>query len=590
MSKKFLVNIDLNGNSLLNPVLNPLATAPTNANPYYVYTSTASSDKGTIYVNIGTYSSPSWLAVGAVQSVNNKTGAVVLTQDDVGDGTTYVRTHNDLTDALVTLINGALQKSGGTMSGAIAMGSNKITGLANGTAATDAATVGQIPTATSTSPKMDGTAAVGTETTWAKGDHVHPTDTSRAPTSHASTATTYGTGSGTNYGHVKLSDTASSTNDVDSGIAATPAAVKAVQDAIPSASATSPKMDGTAAVGTETTWAKGDHVHPTDTSRAPTSHASTATTYGVGTDTKYGHLKLSDSTSGTSSTNGGTAATPAAVKAVMDAIPGATSTSPKMDGTAAVGSETTWAKGDHVHPSDTSKLSLTGGTMSGAIAMGSNKITGLGTPTADADAATKAYVDGLLAGADAMIFKGTIGTGGTITALPATHEAGWTYKVITAGTYAGKACEVGDLIICIKDASTASNDDWTVVQTNIDGAVTGPSSSTSGHIATFNGTSGKVIQDGYGVASSISNDSTTIPTTAAVYAAVSGASTLNTASGTISTSATTTTVSMPGTFINAYATQSGSIVEVDIAPGTNSVVFTVASAPSSAVTCTVVYF
>lgn len=38
-----------------------------------------------------------------------------------------------------------------------------------------------IPAATTTVPIMDGTAAVGTDTTWAKGDHVHPTDTSRAP-------------------------------------------------------------------------------------------------------------------------------------------------------------------------------------------------------------------------------------------------------------------------------------------------------------------------------------------------------------------------------------------------------------------------
>lgn len=40
-----------------------------------------------------------------VQSVNAKTGAVVLTQDDVGDGVTYVRTHNDFTDVLKTQIN-----------------------------------------------------------------------------------------------------------------------------------------------------------------------------------------------------------------------------------------------------------------------------------------------------------------------------------------------------------------------------------------------------------------------------------------------------------------------------------------------------
>ena len=39
--------------------------------------------------------------------------------------------------------------------------------------------------------------------------------------------------------------------------------------AVPSASSTTPKADGTAAVGTGTTWAGADHVHPTDTTRAP---------------------------------------------------------------------------------------------------------------------------------------------------------------------------------------------------------------------------------------------------------------------------------------------------------------------------------
>ena len=45
------------------------------------------------------------LTSAPVTSVNSKTGAVVLTQDDVGDGTTYVRTHNDFTDALKAQIN-----------------------------------------------------------------------------------------------------------------------------------------------------------------------------------------------------------------------------------------------------------------------------------------------------------------------------------------------------------------------------------------------------------------------------------------------------------------------------------------------------
>ena len=36
-------------------------------------------------------------------------------------------------------------------------------------------------------------------------------------------------------------------------------------------STTTPKMDGTASVGSETKFAAGDHVHPTDTSRVPTT-------------------------------------------------------------------------------------------------------------------------------------------------------------------------------------------------------------------------------------------------------------------------------------------------------------------------------
>lgn len=95
---------------------------------------------------------------------------------------------------------------------------------------------------------------------------------------------------------------------------------------------------------------------------------------------------------------------------------------------------------------------------------------------------------------DAMIFKGTLGTGGTVTALPASHEIGDTYRVITAGSYAGVQCEIGDLVICITAGTAANNAHWTVAQTNIDGAVTGPTSATNNHVVVFNGTSGRVIK------------------------------------------------------------------------------------------------
>lgn len=71
----------------------------------------------------------------------------------------------------------------------------------------------------------------------------------------------------------------------------------------------------------------------------------------------------------------------------------ASNTTPKMDGTAAVGVETAFARGDHVHPSDTTKVNKAGDTMSGALNMGNNKVTGLATPTEENDATPKSYVD-----------------------------------------------------------------------------------------------------------------------------------------------------------------------------------------------------
>ena len=66
-------------------------------------------------------------------------------------------------------------------------------------------------------PKAGGTASAGTSNTVARGDHVHPTQT-------------IGTASGTVSGTTKLSDATNSTSGADSGVAATPKAVKAAYD------------------------------------------------------------------------------------------------------------------------------------------------------------------------------------------------------------------------------------------------------------------------------------------------------------------------------------------------------------------------
>lgn len=136
------------------------------------------------------------------------------------------------------------------------------------------------------------------------------------------------------------------------------------------------------------------------------------------------------------------------------------------------------------------------------------------TPSSSSDSkmiATKEYVDNAFAANDAMIFKGTIGdneSGATVTALPATHNVGWTYRVITAGKYANIQCEIGDLIICVTNGTVANDSHWTVAQTNIDGAVIGPASSTANRLAIFSGATGKEIKDS-GVTLNTSSGSTT---------------------------------------------------------------------------------
>lgn len=116
-------------------------------------------------------------------------------------------------------------------------------------------------------------------------------------------------------------------------------------------------------------------------------------------------------------------------------------------------------------------------------------------------AAVKAALDGLIAAADAMVFKGVIDCSANPN-YPAA-DRGWTYKVSVAGKIGGAAgtiVEIGDTLLCITDGTASGTQaavgaQWNIVQANLVGAVTGPAASTSGNIATFNGTGGTVIQD-----------------------------------------------------------------------------------------------
>ena len=77
---------------------------------------------------------------------------------------------------------------------------------------------------------------------------------------------------------------------------------------------------------------------------------------------------------------------------------------------------------------------------------------------------TQAYVNAKIEELpQAMIFKGSLGTGGTITTLPEASATtiGDVYKVITAGTYARETAKVGDLYIGTKTGTSTYA--WTLI-------------------------------------------------------------------------------------------------------------------------------
>lgn len=110
------------------------------------------------------------------------------------------------------------------------------------------------------------------------------------------------------------------------------------------------------------------------------------------------------------------------------------------------------------------------------------------------DVALKSYVEGLFAQLKESSIPDIVDSSHSIAS---DYKAGQSYRVAEAGTYAGVKCEVGDLILVIKDynAETASTADFMVLQSNIDGAVTSTASAvTVGEIVVFDSVNGKVIK------------------------------------------------------------------------------------------------
>ena len=170
------------------------------------------------------------VVAGGVSSFNTRAGAVVLTTADViGVGGAPIAS-----PAFTGIPTTASTPIVGDSSTKLATTAFVATAIA------PLATSASLPVASSATPLMDGTATIGVGTTWARADHIHPTDTTRYAASNPSGYQT----------------------------------AAQVTAALPVASSTTPLMNSTAAIGVGTTWARADHVHPVDTSRYAASNPS----------------------------------------------------------------------------------------------------------------------------------------------------------------------------------------------------------------------------------------------------------------------------------------------------------------------------
>lgn len=199
-------------------------------------------------------------------------------------------------------------------------------------------------------------------------------------------------------------------------------------------------MNGTQAAGTSNLYARADHVHPVDTSRA----ALASPTF---TGTPAAPTAAVD-------TNTTQIATTAFV------LGQAASATPAALGSAAVGTSTRYARADHVHANPT--LSSVGAATAD-ISIGGFKITNLATPVADTDAANKGYVDAARSGLDVKQSVRAASTANVSVTYNATGGTSTRGQITAApNTLDGVTLAANDRILLKNQSTGAQNGIWVV--------------------------------------------------------------------------------------------------------------------------------
>lgn len=189
----------------------------------------------------------------------------------------------------------------------------------------------------------------------------------------------------------------------------------------------------------------------------------------------------------------------------------------KMDGTPTVGTLDTLARADHIHPSDTTKAALVINPSNTDILItnpdgqpidSGKKFNDSGDSTNDVWSASQVITAINSALTSAMIYKGVLDCSSNPNYPEST--SGWTYRVSVAGYIGGAsgiAVEIGDTIVCLIDSPAGDQStvgaNWTIIQANIDGAVTTKDTiAVPNSIVVEGNSSGKVVKQSVATISS----------------------------------------------------------------------------------------